>query len=289
METIGIQTSAMLVELNISSWTARKLDRRVSDEVDATKATRARAGNYNKNLLAGTQVLDSIIKYAAQARAWHNRQTIPWSDNGLRLLPMPLFLDYKAQLNTLEQNYNKLVDNFIEAYPNLVSAAAFNLGDLFDRDEYPDAEVVRRKFGFAYYFTPVPMAGDFRVDTSEAALQELKEHYENQYNSRLENAMQDVWQRMFDCLTHMKDRLTDEVVAGDVKKKIFRDSLIENAMELINIMPALNLTNDPKLTQATQDLKRALLGVDVKTLRDNGTVRQDVRMQVEEILGKFQF
>jgi hypothetical protein len=289
METIGIQTSAMLVELNISSWTARKLDRRVSDEVDATNATRARAGNYNKNLLAGTQVLDSIIKYAAQARAWHNRQTIPWSDNGLRLLPMPLFLDYKAQLNTLEQNYNKLVDNFIEAYPNLVSAAAFNLGDLFNRDEYPDAEVVRRKFGFAYYFTPVPMAGDFRVDTSEAALQELKEHYENQYNNRLENAMQDVWQRMFDCLTHMKDRLTDEVVAGDVKKKIFRDSLIENAMELINIMPALNLTNDPKLTQATQDLKRALLGVDVKTLRDNGTVRQDVRMQVEEILGKFQF
>jgi hypothetical protein len=289
METIGIQTSAMLVELNISSWTARKLDRRVSDEVDATNATRARAGNYNKNLLAGTQVLDSIIKYAAQARAWHNRQTIPWSDNGLRLLPMPLFLDYKAQLNTLEQNYNKLVDNFIEAYPNLVSAAAFNLGDLFNRDEYPDAEVVRRKFGFAYYFTPVPMAGDFRVDTSEAALQELKEHYESQYNSRLENAMQDVWQRMFDCLTHMKDRLTDEVVAGDVKKKIFRDSLIENAMELINIMPALNLTNDPKLTQATQDLKRALLGVDVKTLRDNGTVREDVRMQVEEILGKFQF
>lgn len=289
METIGIQTSAMLVELNISSWTARKLDRRVSDEVDATKATRARAGNYNKNLLAGTQVLDSIIKYAAQARAWHNRQTIPWSDNGLRLLPMPLFLDYKAQLNTLEQNYNKLVDNFIEVYPNLVSAAAFNLGDLFDRDEYPDAEVVRRKFGFAYYFTPVPMAGDFRVDTSEAALQELKEHYENQYNSRLENAMQDVWQRMFDCLTHMKDRLTDEVVAGDVKKKIFRDSLIENAMELINIMPALNLTNDPKLTQATKDLKQALLGVDVKTLRDNGTVREDVRMQVEEILGKFQF
>lgn len=289
METIGIQTSAMLVELNISSWTARKLDRRVSDEVDATKATRARAGNYNKNLLAGTQVLDSIIKYAAQARAWHNRQTIPWSDNGLRLLPMPLFLDYKAQLNTLEQNYNKLVDNFIEAYPNLVSAAAFNLGDLFDRDEYPDAEVVRRKFGFAYYFTPVPMAGDFRVDTSEAALQELKEHYENQYNSRLENAMQDVWQRMFDCLTHMKDLLTDEVVAGDVKKKIFRDSLIENAMELINIMPALNLTNDPRLTQATKDLKQALLGVDAKSLRDNGTVRQDVRMQVEEILGKFQF
>jgi hypothetical protein len=289
METIGIQTSAMLVELNISSWTARKLDRRVSDEVDASNATRARAGNYNKNLLAGTQVLDSIIKYAANARAWHNRQTIPWSDNGLRLLPMQLFLDYKAQLNTLEQNYNKLVDNFIDVYPNLVSAAAFNLSDLFNRDEYPDAEVVRNKFGFSYYFTPVPMAGDFRVDTNEAALNELKDHYEKHYNNRLESAMTDVWQRLHSCLTHIKDRLTDEVVNGDSKKKIFRDSLIENAIELTNIMPALNLTNDPKLTQATKDLKQALLGVDAKELRDNGTVRQDVRMQVEEILGKFQF
>jgi hypothetical protein len=135
----------------------------------------------------------------------------------------------------------------------------------------------------------VPMAGDFRVDTNEAALNELKDHYEKHYNNRLENAMTDVWQRLHICLTHIKDRLTDEVVNGDSKKKIFRDSLIENAIELTNIMPALNLTNDPKLTQATKDLKQALLGVDAKELRDNGTVRQDVRMQVEEILGKFQF
>ena len=61
METLGIHTSAMLVELNVSCWTARKLDRRVSEEVDANKATKARAGNYNKNLLAGTEILDSMF------------------------------------------------------------------------------------------------------------------------------------------------------------------------------------------------------------------------------------
>jgi len=67
-ETRGIHTSAMLVELNISNWTAKKLDRRVSEDVDAANETKARSGNYNKNLLAGTQVLDSIIKYSANAR-----------------------------------------------------------------------------------------------------------------------------------------------------------------------------------------------------------------------------
>lgn len=286
---VGIHTSAMLVELNISSWTARKLDRRVSEEVDATKSTKARAGNYNKNLLAGTSVLDAIVKYAANARAWHQKQTLPWSDNGLRLLPMANFLNYKKQLSEIEDNFNRLVDTFISSYPNLVSAASFTLGELFNRDEYPDAEVVRKKFGLVYHFTPVPMSSDFRVDVGNDALNELRQTYERQYNERLESAMRDVWGRLHTCLTHMKDRLTDEVVEDKVRHKVFRDSLVENAMELIDMMPALNITNDPKLAQATKDLRQALLGVDAKELRDNGTARQDVRMQVEEILNKFDF
>lgn len=289
METIGIHSSAMLVELSISSWTARKLDRRVSEEVDANKATKARAGNYNKNLLAGTSVLDAITKYAANARQWHLKQTLPWSDSGLRLLPMANFLEYKKQLGEVEANYNRLVDTFIQAYPNLVSAASFTLGELFNREEYPDAEVVRNKFDFVYHFTPVPMAGDFRVDVNDAALNELRQSFEKQYNERLENAMRDVWGRLHTCLTHMKDRLTDEVVDGDAKRKVFRDSLVENAMELIDMMPALNLTKDPKLTQATHDLRQALLGIEAKDLRDSQTTRQDVRMRVDEILSKFDF
>ena len=73
METIGIQTSAMLVELNISSWTARKLDRRVSDEVDATKATRARAGNYNKNFVARPQLTYVFGLRIPDCMAWWQR------------------------------------------------------------------------------------------------------------------------------------------------------------------------------------------------------------------------
>lgn len=289
MENVGIQTSSMLVELNISSWTARKLDRRVSQEVDENKATRARAGNYNKNLLAGTSLLDSIIKYAANARQWHNKNTLPWSDNGLRLLPMSNFLHYKGQLNTLEENYNRLVDNFITAYPTLVSAAAFNLGDLFNREEYPEAEDVRGKFGFNYSFTPVPMAGDFRVDVGDAALNELRTHYEQQFTDRLDKAMREAWERLHDCLTHMKDRLTDDVVDGEAKPKIFRDSLVENAMELSDLLRHLNVTNDQKLEDARRQLHSALVGTDAKDLRDSRTARQDVRMQVEEILSKFDF
>ena len=63
--SISIASSAMLVELSISTWTARKLDKKVSTQVDLDQNAKTRAGNYNKNLLAGTGFLDSITKYAA--------------------------------------------------------------------------------------------------------------------------------------------------------------------------------------------------------------------------------
>ena len=44
-----IQNSAMLVDLNISAWTGRKMDKKVSDEIDSAKHTKARAGNITRS------------------------------------------------------------------------------------------------------------------------------------------------------------------------------------------------------------------------------------------------
>jgi hypothetical protein len=78
--------SAVLVRLNISTWTGRKLDKRVSDEIDLSKNTKTRAGNYNKHLLAGSKELDQIQKVATAVRTWNYDQTLPWLSTS-RLLP----------------------------------------------------------------------------------------------------------------------------------------------------------------------------------------------------------
>ena len=55
-----LSSSALIVNLSMSIWTGRKLDKRVSEEVDQAKETRTRAGNYHKNLLAGSGFSKSI-------------------------------------------------------------------------------------------------------------------------------------------------------------------------------------------------------------------------------------
>jgi hypothetical protein len=284
--SISIASSAMLVELSISTWTARKLDKKVSTQVDLDNGAKTKVVNANKNLMAGTGVLDTLVKYAANARAWHLSQTLPWTDNGSRLLPMSNFVDYKKQLGELEANYEALVDKFIVAYPNLVSAAAFQLGTLFDRNEYPDERSLKRKFKFTYSFFPVPTAGDFRIDINEEAKAEIMANCNNAYEDRLNNAMREAWSRLHECLSRMSERLTDN---ADGSRKIFRDSLVENGVELVTMLKHLNITQDPKLEQARRDLQSAIGAHDLDSLRDNSNAREAVKMRVDSILSKFDF
>lgn len=281
---ISIASSSMLVELNISAWTARKLDKRVSTEVDNAKGTKTKVVNANKNLLAGTGFLDTITKYASNVRAWNISQTLPWSDNGLRLLPTSNFITYKEHLSKLEENYMALVDKFIEAYPDLVSAAAFQLGDLFDRSEYPSVDKVRDKFKFSYNFIPVPMAGDFRIDINEEAKREIEDLCKKSYEERLNNAMGDAWGRLHKCLSAISERLD----YGDLDdKKIFRDSLVDNAMELTCLLKHLNVTNDVELERARLMLESTLKHYDADDLRNNQLARESTKQRVDEILNKF--
>ena len=154
--SISIASSAVLIDLNISVWTARKLDRNVSKEIDIRKGATTNAGNYNKHILAGSDQLEAISKLAGEIRDWHARQTLPWSDTGTRLLPMNNFFDYKDQLGEYESLFKERVDTFIREYPNIIQVMAYRLGQLFDRSEYPDADKIANKFNIRYSIIPVP-------------------------------------------------------------------------------------------------------------------------------------
>ena len=287
-ESFGIATSAMQVELNISCWNARKLDKKVSEEVDTAKNTKVKAGNYHKHLLAGNPHLDAVVKYAAKVRLWNTQQTIPWSDSGTRIVTMENLFNggYKRQLDDHKIEFERLAANFISVYPTLISAAAFQLGDLFDRDEYPEVESVAEKFKFKYSLIPIPTSGDFRIDIAEQAKAELVADYERQFTERLNNAMRDVWDRLYDCLSHMSERLASD---DEGKRKVFHGTLLTNAQELITLLSRLNVTNDPKLEQARRDLQAALVNTDISSLKDSDYVRENVKAKVDDILKRFEW
>lgn len=279
-----LSSSALIVNLSLSVWTGRKLDRRVSEGVDQQNNTKARAGNYNKNLMAGSGKLEEITKIANATRSWLYGVTQPWGDNGDRVLNMSHFLEFKDRLADYETQFGTAVNGFLNDYDTLVAAAAFQLGDLFNREDYPHRDLIAAKFGMRYSMIPLPQSGDFRVDIGEEGLKELQTQYESVLKARIEGAMTEAWERLHDCLSRMSERLED---TEDGKRKIFRDSLVDNAVEICGLLKSFNITNDTRMDEMRKQLEDAMRGVDADSLRDSDSLREQTKRKVDNILSKF--
>ena len=277
----SISSSAMLVELNISVWTGRKFDKTVSQEIDQSKHTTTRAGNYNKKLFADEPVFDAIGKFAGNARTFHYYATMPWSDSGLRLLTTKMYFDYQAQITQKQAEFYQLTQNFLDHYDDMIARAHTKLGSLFNPEDYPSKDQIQDKFRFSVKYCPVPEVGDFRVDVNNEALQFLQTSYSEYYDEQIKNAYADVWQRTHEALTNMSTKLAGE------KKQIFRDSLVSNVAEVVDLLDAFNITDDPKMRQARSKIQSALSGITPEALREDDALRLDTKQRVDDLLKEF--
>jgi hypothetical protein len=174
---MSISSSAVLAELNISIWTANKLDKGATDSMLASNSASSGSAQVRKNLMAGSNKRKRIADYGARARLYHNQTTLPWSDKGSRLSPTSLFMEYKQNMNTIERNMNAMIQDFFTSYDDLVLDAKLHLGSLFNATDYPSIDSLKEKFAFKLVFSPLPESNDFRLDIPQMEMQELSEKY----------------------------------------------------------------------------------------------------------------
>jgi len=290
MARYNIDTCALLVELNVSQWTARKLDRSTTDELVSNKHAQAKgAARVNKNLFAGRSELEVVGQHVTETRSFVYDNTLPWSDSGIRLLPSAKFMEFNAKLQQAEDKFYGLVTEFVTVYPSLITAQAMALGDMFNRNDYPQPTDIEHRFNFNVNYMPVPASGDFRVDIGNDAQEELRKKLSSLADERVEHAMKDIKGRLLEHLKRMSDRLSIDYVSGEAKPRKFHDSLLDGAHDLCDLADSLNIVGDVQLSEARKALKKAINGIDVKDLRKDVGARNDVKTQVDDILSKFSF
>lgn len=312
MNVITIASAAMIGNLNISSWEARIQDKATKEEVLATKGARSkRAASVSKHLFSECPALDAIKALRGEAYLWFRRETMPWDDNGGRLITTKRYLQTMDQAAKYEQRFNALVNAFLGVYQTEISKQAFENGALFDRSEYPSEDEVRAKFRFALNVSPVPTSGDFRVDIGHEAAKQLAEQYERLAAERMSAALAEPWQRIKDQVLWVKERM-EAVLAYDpdaveeqlvldpdgktIDIKITKkrrpklyDSMLENGLELCKTLSDFNITNDPRLEEARRELEAALTRVDMDSLKESPELQKATKTAMENILDKFAF
>ena len=273
-----LQDKAMLANLTVRAWSARKRDREVSREVEQKHLAKD-AGNFNK-LLIDKDALKPIVTISGQLRAKHYDMTLPWGDNGDRLLPAKMYFDYVKAMRDLRDAFNTAVVAFCNNYPTYMQAARTRLGTMYDPEDYPAASQLKRKFSAELSFLPVPDAKDFRVDLGEDEVAEIRKDIEAQVAKQQEQAINDLWGRLKEVTQNIHDRLIDP-------EAIFRDSLIENCRFACEIASKLNLNDDKTLEDVRADIEYRLSRIDPQRLRDDKVLRRNIADAAADILKKF--
>lgn len=265
--THNIEHKAMLVKLKISKWTARKLDKKTSERVAAESGIDPRRGSYYKTLVGG-DTIEAIKKKATELRTYHYKMTLPWSDEGPRILASDLYFEYMNEMQRLRTEYDQLVEQFIREYPYAREEAKRMLGSLFDPEDYPSTDKVAEKFGVTMEVDPLPAGDDFRVDLSEDEVQRIQREIEQRTSATLQSSMEEVYERVQRVVDAFEDRLQEEGT-------IFRDSLVNNARELVALLPKFNITGDPKLDELARKMDKQLCQYTPEQLRNNEQARID--------------
>lgn len=284
---MNLEERALLVKLTVNQWSAIKTDREVSREVTESKHARSTAGKFQKNLF-GRDALKKINGLAQSARIAHYNLTLPWNDDGARIITTESYQNYTKVMRNYRQEMQEAVDEFLDNYDDYVKKAKEDLGKMFKKDDYPDVSTIKGKFRLDVEPSPIPVSKDFRAKVSNAETKAIIKDIERRTNERLENAMKDVWARIAKATQKMAEKLENYKPAeyANEAEGIFRDSLVENIRELAEVLPSLNLTNNSELIRIQEQMVKSLCKFDAKELREDEQVRRKVAKKAQAIYDK---
>lgn len=271
--------NAMLVYLSIKQPKQERVDKRITEDL-LTAHGSARDSAKVVKVLFDPASYKPIKKLINEIRSYHYSRTLPWLDGGQRILSSAGFMTYTEQMREYRAQLMTLVDEFVSTYQDQLNAAKLRLNGMFKQEDYPDPTTVRERFSLDLSYCPVPTSGDFRVegiDSAEKAL--IQAQLDERQNAATQQAMAEAYSRLREAVKHMADKLKDP-------KAIFRDSLVDNLQELVDVLPSLNLTGDPRLEELRQEVDAQLAGCDPKDLRQNEDFRKEVATDAQAIVDK---
>ena len=315
MTASEMHARAMLVKLTITAWSAKKYDKKVTRETNETHGATQDAGRYNKNLMpSDAESYKALNSHISAMRMIQYGNTLPWSDDGWRLLPVKNYQTHTDLVNQGQHTFNRLLSEFLADYPNLKQTARERLNGMFREDDYPSD--LQGLYSIKVEYAPVPRTEDFRVTLPSEEIALIASRTEERVQAAFKAAQADAVNRLFDVLSKIRERLTSSDVCSncdgtgatvETRNRVnkgqnvtcwqcdgcgrtdakFHDTLIENAREVCDALTRLNVADDPRLEEFRAQAEQ-LAKTSPQTLRELPHVRQATAQGAQSILDAMQ-
>ena len=264
---MDLNRDAMLVGLHIAAWSGRLYDRQASDHVAVAHEASTAAGRYNKRLLPKA-AFAALTATMSEARTKHYANSLPWDDKGARLLTVANYEHYTELMDGLRERVVRQRARFIEDYDDYIDQARLDLGKLFRIEDYPSKEDLQGRFAIRYRITPVPDADHFIAQLASDDTERVKRDIESHIEEQLHGAVGDLYRRLGEAVERVSERLRED---DEGKPLVFRDTMISNIRDLVDVVPRLNIFGDDELASLCAQVKEKIASVEPDSLRPSKT------------------
>jgi hypothetical protein len=281
-----LKNKALMVRLTRKKFNRNKTDKDISITVsDDFKVQEAGALRVNKSIFSkdATKGFQDIY---SQAGKYFYRVTLPWDDKGWRLLSIDLYKEFTKKFKSFSNDYRKFVAEFIDNIEQLVEESKVMLGAAWKASDYNflapngavDRNMLEEQFHLEIEFDTVTSGDDLRASLTEADREAIAAQIDEQAMRKFAKANDHIIVTLRDAVYSIHERLC-------VSEHVFRDTLISNLEELIDLIPKMNIAGDPKINEIAAEAKLKLTGWDPQDLRDDDDLRKQVSKDAEKILG----
>jgi hypothetical protein len=275
----GVEERALTTVLHLRMWNGRRLDRTTTQEVLVERKAEGDAGSFEKNLVP-PKSLQPVTQAHSRARSAHYRLTLPWDENGVRIIAATALMEYTKVMDDERAKCEKAYRDFLNVYPNLMNDAPRRMGTrLFNPDDFPSVGELQRCFAFEMKLGAVPSKADFRVDLGHEMQARIQRDIESTVTERFAGAQRDLWERLLDTVKHFAKTMADD-------EKVFRNSTVEKLSDLAMLAPRLSLVPDPRLDEICKDILAITQGVEPSDFREDATLRRESAEDAEAVLAR---
>ena len=282
--------NALLVRLKIGVYSGNKVDQELSVKIQEDQDAHSNAGRWIKNTLADADQVKKLKANAQAARNLNYSYTLPWDSKGDRILPTTMFKQHTDEMQALQEEQVILKDDLKTNYQQIIDTAKVVLGKSFSIKDYPHIDELLDKYYFDIHYHKISDPDtDFRIKLQEEDKAQIRESMRDLHARTLKKAHKELWKRCHQVISKMVERLgTETMDNGDIRNKIFKNTVVSNIEDLCTLLDQLNITNDPDLAMIGQEIRHAIVGTDPEELRKDDTVREAVKDQAERIQGEIE-
>jgi hypothetical protein len=275
---LSLSQKVLVCKLKQSMWRAGVTDKEVTEETNTRYKASKSAGSYRKRLMS--EQLKPVRAAFTDVDKFHKANTAPWN-NGQNegILLVDHYTKYRDGIEEKIRAALDKVDEFVLLYPNHLAQARRDLGGMFNRAEYPLPSEIKGFFSIESDVYPVPDPSDWRVALSDEEVERLRSHFEARMEASLQSSMAAVWQRLYEPVKKMAETLEQD-------GKQFHGTLVTNILDVLQVLPALNITNDPQLEEMRKEIERRLCGAKAPELKGDPELRMETAKAAKEIMDK---